>query len=208
MNPSEVLTKTELKEMADIMSDAFLEHQNWTHLIGPKRRRKRALYRIFLMIYKVINQHGIITTISKEDIPIGYMTFMLDSDPKQISFWRVLQTGGLFDFLLFIFRLNFREIRGILSYMKAYNKGHLQPRTDAMHLYMVGILPAYRSKGYMSFAFRQMTQQFKEQGITHIVLETSDESNIPIYKKMNFTLDQFIITKKEDQKIYFFTLEL
>ncbi len=208
MDVSSRLTRHELKEMADIMSTAFVMHEHWTTLIGPKKRRKKALNRIFLMIYKVINTYGYITTITLDDMPIGYITYMDASDKAQISFLRVLRTGGIWSFIRFIFFLSFGEIKGILSYMRTYQTVRGHSEENAVHLYMVGIVKEHRGKGYMSLAFHQMKDVFKEEGFQYIVLETSDQSNIPIYKKMGFKLEKCIKIKKSNHMIYFFKLEI
>ena len=76
---------------------------------------------------------------------------------------------------------------------------------NAIHLYSTAIMKEYRGKGIMGKALRESFDYYFEQGKNEIVLETSDESNIPIYQKLGFKITE-IITKNE-QKIFFFSLK-
>ena len=202
------LSKKQLIKMADLMSDAFITHENWTYLIPNQNKRKKALYHIFLLIYKVINRYGYIFEVDSDGDTIGYITFMDSKDKAQISLYRVLRTGSLLSFFKFLFVLKYNELKGIFQYMNVYNQYHKHDTKGFIHLYMVGIKAKYQGQGYMSNAFKQCTNILKDEGFTDVMLETSDSTNIPIYKTMGFTLKEFMSSKSKKQTIYFFEREL
>ena len=110
-----------------------------------------------------------------------------------------------YGFANFIMYLSPRSLKHYINYFKTYN-AHCYPlREDMIHLYSVGILSEYRSKGIMGEAMRDSFTYFFNKGINRIVLETSDQSNIPIYQKLGFRITEVI--KKKSQTIYFFQLE-
>lgn len=88
------LSKTELFEMANVMSDAFLNHSNFVYTIVDDKRRKKALYSIFLMMFRIINIYGFTYLVWENNHIVGYITFMDSSDKEQISFRRILKTRG------------------------------------------------------------------------------------------------------------------
>ena len=60
----------------------------------------------------------------------------------------------------------------------------------------------------MGNAIRNTFTYFKNVGYTQMVLETSDLSNIPIYEKLGFVVDEYIKTKDQKQTICFMTKKL
>ena len=200
----EVLNKQELKKMVDIMSNAFLEHQNWKERIPSDKKRLRILSSLFHLMFRVINKHGEIFVVRENNQEVGYITYMDPNDAKQISFDRVIKTGGLGYTLKFIFSLNPKILRSMMRYYKAYN-AHLIENSKAIHLYSTAINKEYRGKGLMGKALRSSFQYYFDKDVDEIVLETSDESNIPIYQKLGFKIIEVI--KKNDQTIYFFSLK-
>jgi len=191
-------------EMADIMSSAFINHANFQIMIKSTDRRKKALYHLFYMMYKVINKKGYIYVLN-EDVPIGYITFMDAYDPHQISMKRVIKTKGLSHFIRFIFALKVHEIFQFLRYMRTYNSYHQKLNHEmTIHLYSTGIKESHRGKGLLSKAFKETVIYFKDAGYQRMILETSDATNIPIYQALGFTLKEQIKLIKSDQLIYFF----
>ena len=147
-NRNSYLSKTELFEMANVMSDAFLNHSNFIYTIVDDKRRKKALYNIFLMMYRIINIYGYTYLVWENNEIIGYVTFMDSSDKEQISFRRILKTRGLLLVLKFFLSLKFSEIRKLIAYIKTYNNYELtEEKEHKIHLYSTGVKSDYKGKG-------------------------------------------------------------
>ncbi len=198
------LTKSEIKEMSTTLSEAFVGHSNF-QVIANKKRRKRLLYHSFMYMNKVINHYGEIYIAKKGDIVVGYISFIKESDQEQISFKRIVKTGGLGDVMKFLFNNTYSSLQHFISYLKTYNAHQSANSESTIHLLSTGIDPLYRGMGIMSKAFKDCFVHYKELGYEEVVLETSDKSNLPIYQKLGFQMEE-VITKK--QTIYFMKMEL
>ena len=201
------LQKNEIKEMANTMSDAFLFHKNFVYLIGNQKRRKNALYQLFLMMYKMINGYGFIFVVNKEQVKIGYITF-LDDTKYPMNFMSVVKTKGVLHFIMFLVHSGIRNLFKFKKYMQAFNKAKHDSLNEAIHLYSTGIKKEYRGQRLMSGPFKDSFDYFKELGYRKIRLETSDPSNIAVYEKLKFRMTETINSKDDLQTIYFFELEL
>ncbi len=198
------LSKKELIEMADIMSDAFVNHSNFIYIIKRENKRKQALYYIFLMMYKIINKYGFIYTVKEKKETIGYITFMDSADKAQISFIRILKTRGLFLIFKFFYCLKFSEIKELIKYIRIYNKYQKTDNKESkIHLYSTGVKNSFKGKGCMGKAIRTTYPYFKNLGYKKMVLETADLSNIPIYEKLGFKIVETVSTKDKQQTICF-----
>ena len=203
------LTKSELIEMADVMSDAFVSHSNFVYTITDDSKRKKALYNIFLMMYKIINIYGYTYIVYEKNEIIGYITFMDSSDKAQISFGRILRTRGLFLVLKFFLNLKLSEIRKLIRYIRTYNNYQKTENKEAkIHLYSTGVKSNYKGKGLMGRAIRNTYKYFKELEYNEMVLETADPINIPIYNKLGFKVIENSSTKDKLQTITFMGLKL
>lgn len=200
------LSSDELKEMASVMSNAFINHENFVKVIKNPKRRKNAMYHLFLMMYKVINLHGYIFSVHSEKDICGYITFMDANDPYQLSVTRVFRTKGLGNFILFLLNLRFSSLKKLIQYNKVYNQYHLKELPSSIHLYSVGVKDEYKGKGIMSNAIRETFTYFKDLGFNHMILETSDQANLPLYQKLGFEIDEII--KLKYNQIYFYSKEL
>lgn len=194
----------ELIEMADIMSDAFVNHSNFIYTIKRENKRKKALYNIFLMMFKIINRYGYIHIVKEKEEVIGYITFMDSADKAQISFLRILRTRGLSLVFKFFLNLRLTEIRELVKYIKTYNRYQKNENKDhKIHLYSTGVKTDFKGKGYMGKAIRSTYPYFKKLKYKEMVLETADLSNIPIYEKLGFKKIETVTTKDGFQSICF-----
>ena len=206
---NDYLNKAQLIEMANVMSDAFVSHSNFVYTITDASRRKKALFNIFLMIYKIINIYGYIYLVREKEEIIGYITFMDSSDKSQISFLRILKTKGLILVFKFFIILKFSEIRKLTRYIKTYNVYQkLEDKNGKIHLYSTGVKTCFKGKGLMGKAIRNTYQYFKDLGYKCMVLETADPINIPIYKKLGFKIIENRSTPDNMQTICFMLREL
>ena len=199
------LSIEEIDEMADITSSAFIECENFRYIIPKVKKRKKITYYIFRLMFKVINKHGYIFRVNRDDRNIAYITYLDISDKEQISFKRIVKTKGFRDVIMFLMRINFGVLIRFIKYYRIYNSHIIKNDVKTIHLYTVGIISEYRSLGIMGIELRKSFNYFFNRGYKRIILETSDLINVPIYEKLGFKIEE-IITKKS-QSIYFFKLE-
>jgi len=206
---SDYLNKSQLIEMANVMSSAFVNHSNFVYTISSTKRRKKALNNIFLMMYKIINIYGFTYLVYEREEIIGYITFMDSSDKAQISFKRILKTRGLFLVLKFFLSLRFSEIKKLIVYIKTYDKYQAtEEKAYKIHLYSTGVKSSFKGKGLMGKAIRNTYQYFKDLGYKEMVLETADPINIPIYNKLGFKTVENRSTPDNKQTICFMSMPL
>jgi len=198
------LNKKELIMMSDIMSDAFLFHNNWVDRIPNDKKRKKLMNNLFVIMFGVINQYGYVFEVTQNGNKVGYITYMDPKDKEQISFKRILKTKTIKYVLRFLFHLTPKILKNMLDYMKVY-KSHVNQLEKVIHLYSTGILKEYRGLGIMGKALRESFEYFYNNGFNKISLETSDKDNIAIYQKLGFEITE-VISKKR-QTIYFLETE-
>lgn len=198
------LNSHEIGMMADILSDCFLYHENFLFLIPNQEKRKKASVHLFTMMFRVINEYGDIFVIESDNKPVGYVTCM-DDQHHSISLFTVLRTKGLLHFMKFLYFTGVKNLLKYIKYMKLYQK---ISHDNGIHLYMTGLLEAYRGKGLIREAFEVTYKHFKEQNYSTLYLETSDKSNIIIYDKLGFIMTQKIESKDDSQTLYVFEKSL
>ena len=198
------LNKKEVIQMADIMSDSFLQHTNWVKRIPNDVKRKKLINNLFVIMFNVISEYGYIFEVSKDNKIVGYITYMDPSDKEQISFRRILKTKSFKYIIRFLFQLTPKILKSMVDYMSVYNS-HVINDNKTIHLYSTAILKEYRGKGIMGNALRNSFEYFFNNGYNKISLETSDKSNIVIYQKLGFIITEVISKKK--QTMYFLELE-
>ena len=203
MNPVK-LDKNEVIHMADIMSEAFLQHNNWVKRIPKASKRKKIMNNLFVIMFNVINEYGYIFEVSQDNQKVGYITYMDPTDTEQISFKRVLKTKSFKYVTRFLFHLTPKILKSMMDYMSVYNT-HVINEEKTIHLYSTAIQKEYRGIGLMGKALRNSFDYFFNNGYNKVSLETSDESNIVIYQKLGFKITEVISKKK--QTMYFLELE-
>ena len=201
---SDYLSKEELTMMADIVSDAVVNHSNFRYTFRNEKKRKKALFNAFLLMYKVINIYGYTYIVKEQNEIIGYITYMDSSDKEQISFGRILKTKGLLQGIKFALLLNIFEMIRLRKYIKTYNNYEkTEDKEYKIHLYSTGVKSEYKGKGIMGKAIRNTYQYFSDLGYKEMVLETADPINIPIYNKLGFNIIESRSTKDNLQTITF-----
>jgi len=200
------LGRAGLRELAELMSDAFLEHDNWKRVIPDADRRKRALTSMFFFMAAVINRYGHIVVTVDDGKRVGYTTFMEHADREQVSFCRVLLCGALPRALAFLFSLKPRELaamRGFTVAIDVFQKTRAHdPR--GLHLYTTAVAPARKGQGIMKRSFAWAEQRFKAAGFTSYSLETTDPSNLPVYERFGLKLVATSAIPGTDRNVWFF----
>ena len=183
---AERLGREGIRAFADLMSDAFMGHENWSHVLRDPLKRKRVLYHLFAFMGAVFDRHGHIVVATGEDgRSVGYITFMENRDRAQMSFGRIVRSGTLGHGLAFLFCLGPRELAGMSAFnraVKVFYSGY-DADPSGLHLYNTGIDPALKGKGVMKRAFAYADARLSEAGFTSYFLETTDPANLPVYER-------------------------
>jgi GNAT superfamily N-acetyltransferase len=183
---AEHLGREGIRDFADLMSDAFMGHENWSHVLQNPRRRKQVLYHLFAFMGAVFDRYGhVVVAVGEDGRSIGYITFMENRDHAQMSFGRILRTGALGHGLAFLACLGPRELAGMRAFNRAVKSFYSGYDADpsGLHLYNTGIDPDFKGRGIMKRVFAYADARLAEAGFTSYFLETTDPANIPVYKR-------------------------
>jgi ribosomal protein S18 acetylase RimI-like enzyme len=204
------LNKKEVKEMSEIMSDAFMNHENWRHVIRNEKKRKKTLTNMFYFLNGVINHYGHTVVVQKEHKNVGYITYMENADKTQISLYRIIKSGVLIHTLKFILGLNLNELismNGFNQTVKRFYSLH-KLEENGLHLYNTGINPNYKGQGIMKKAFNYADSLFLDMNYNSIFLETSDQTNIGLYEHLGFNMFEELEMYRSERKLYYFIKRL
>lgn len=200
------LDRAGLDALADLMSDAFLEHDNWKRVIPDADRRKRALGSLFFFMASVVNRYGHIVVTTEDGERVGYTTFMEQDDDEQVSFRRVLLCGALPRALAFILALRPRELaamRGFTAAIEEFQKSRSHdPR--GLHLYTTAVARARKGRGLMKRSFAWAEQRLRTAGFTSYSLETTDPANLPVYERFGLQLVASSPIPGTDRSVWFY----
>lgn len=192
--------------MAKTLSEAFHNHDNFVYLIEDEMKRSKSSYLLFRFMTKVVNKYGYIYVVYYDNNPVGYITFMDDHKAK-LRVKTVLGANAVCFAIRFWISLSCSERKKYKGYMKTYNKLN-HTKKNQIHLYYTGILKKYKGKGIMKQAMNEALVYFKELGYRSVCLETSDKSNVGLYKHLGYQVTQSVKTKDERQEIFFFEKDL
>lgn len=200
------LDRAELDALAELMSDAFLEHDNWKRVIPDAVRRKKALASLFYFMASVVNRYGHIVVTIEEGKPVGFTTFMEQSDHEQVSFRRVFLCGALPSALAFILALRPRELAAMRGFTVAIDDFQKSRPHDprGLHLYTTAVAPAYKGHGFMKHSFAWAEQRFRTAGFSSYSLETTDPANVPVYEHFGLQLMATSTIPGFDRSVWFY----
>ena len=195
-----------VRRMAALMAAAFMEHDNWKRVIPDPARRLPALEALFGFMGAAVNRHGHVVEVLEDGRTVGFITFMENRDREQVSFRRVMASGGLAAALRFLLTLRPRELAGMNAFSSAIHREYESRGADpsGLHLYTAAMDPAFKGRGIMKRAFSWMEARFAAAGFSSYMLETTDPSNIPVY--LNFGLEDAgnAPLPGSDRRVYFF----
>lgn len=178
------LAREGVAAMAATLAEAFMEHDNWVHVVPRPEARRGALRALFGFIGAVVNERGHVVVAVAEGRPVGYITFMENRDRAGVTLPRIIRAGGLGDALRLLAALRPPELAGMVAFETAMSRFHRDnpPDPRGLHLYSAGVLPAWKGKGLMKAAFAFAEACFREAGFGSYVLETTDPGNLPVYE--------------------------
>jgi GNAT superfamily N-acetyltransferase len=205
-----MLDRAGLQALAALISDAFMEHDNWKRVLPEPARRKRALYALFYFMASVINRYGHIVVSMDGDRRIGYTTFMENSDREQVSFPRVLRCGALAQALAFLLAMKPQELASMRAFSSSidqyYGEAGHDPR--GLHLYTTAVEPALKGRGIMKRSFAYAEERFKAAGFSSYMLETTDPANLPVYERFGLSLMAQKTMPGTERSVWFFSKTL
>lgn len=166
--------------VTDILTDSFQKNKS---IINVTRNGKNKLKRIrnlmkFFLINTYYNGDVFLSDNNK-----ACLLMLTNKKEKK----KTLKTKLLFLFWklnLFFNILGIKNVKNVLQREKAINKNH--PKEDFLHLYYVGVYNDYQGNGIGSKIIKEAINYYHNYNIVY--LETSDEKNLNLYKKLGFDI--------------------
>jgi ribosomal protein S18 acetylase RimI-like enzyme len=168
-----VATWADAEPLSQTLGRAFHDDPLICHFIADVAARPAKMPRIFKLLLKLGVGYGACHVTS------GYEAATLWRPPSQwhLPFWQYITNGPE---LLGVFGLDaFR----VMTTMDVIEKVH--PKTPHWYLQVIGTDPEKQGKGFGSLIMRHQLAIADQQGMP-AYLESSKESNIPIYKSFGF----------------------
>jgi len=160
--------------VAATLAKAFHDDPLICFLLRDEAKRPAAMPRLFKLLFKLGLPHGCC------DVTTGYESVALWRPPGQweIPWWQYITNGADF---LGIF--GFGGALNVTSVMDVIEKRH--PHEPHYYLQVLGTDPARQGKGYGGVAIRRQLAVADTAGAP-CYLESSKDTNIPIYKSFGF----------------------
>jgi len=159
--------------LSQTLGRAFHDDPLICHFVADVASRPKKFPRIFKLLFKLGVGYGACHVTS------GYEAVTLWRPPGQwhLPFWQYITNGpellGVFGFDAF----------RVVTTMDLIEKVH--PKTPHWYLQVIGTDPPKQGKGFASLIMRHQLAIADQQGVP-AYLESSKESNIPIYKSFGF----------------------
>jgi ribosomal protein S18 acetylase RimI-like enzyme len=160
--------------IAGTLAKAFHDDPLICFLLRDEAKRPSVMPRLFKLLFKLGLPHGCC------DVTTGYESVALWRPPGQweIPWWQYVTNGGAF---LGIFGVG--GALNVTSVMDVIEKRH--PHEPHYYLQVLGTDPARQGKGYGGVAIRRQLAVADAAGAP-CYLESSKDTNIPIYKSFGF----------------------
>jgi len=158
-----------------MLARAFLDDPVMMFMIPDEKARAAKLPRIFRLLLKLALPHGLC------DVSEGIESATIWKPPGQwhLSLWDYIANGPE---LLGIFGANAFTV---MATMDRIEKVH--PKKDHFYLQVLGTDPPKQGKGFASRVMRRQLASADAAGLP-CYLESSKESNIPVYRSFGFEL--------------------
>ena len=168
-----VATWADAEPLSQTLGRAFHDDPLICHFVSDVAARPVKLPRIFKLLFKLGVGYGACHVTS------GYEAATLWRPPNQwhLPFWQYITNGPE---LLGVFGL---DALRVIATMDVIEKVH--PKTPHWYLQVIGTDPVKQGKGFGSLIMRHQLAIADKQGVP-AYLESSKESNIPIYKAFGF----------------------
>jgi ribosomal protein S18 acetylase RimI-like enzyme len=168
-------TAVDAEPAAQTLARAFMDDPLICFLLRDAQSRPRHMPTLFKLLFKMGLPHGAC------DVTAGYESVALWRPPGKwhIPVWQYVTNGPQF---LGIFGLGGLSVMGIMDRIEK-----VHPREPHYYLQAVGTDPAKQGKGYGGIVMR------RHLGIADVqrmpaYLESSKDTNIPIYQSLGFEL--------------------
>jgi len=168
-----IATGADAEPLSQTLARAFHDDPLMCHFLSDPASRPQKMPRIFKLLLKLGIGYGACQVTS------GYeaATFWRPPNQWHVPFWQYITNGPE---LIGVFGANALRV---MSTMDMVEKIH--PKTPHWYLQVIGTDPAKQGKGFGSLIMRHQLATVDAQGMP-AYLESSKESNIPIYKSFGF----------------------
>jgi GNAT superfamily N-acetyltransferase len=181
LNDLLLLSQSEIDQAVEVLARAFLEDPMNIHFFPEYEMRKRFLPRFFQFRLRQGLRYGEVYAPSPK---IEGVAIWRHSETKADSFWRMVRVGGLG----LIRMVGWNRGSRMLSVARfGSNLRETHCVKPYMHLGPLGVDPEYQGQGYASKLIRPMLERLDSEGLPSY-LEANDESNVPIYEHLGFTV--------------------
>ena len=174
------LNKNKLKNAADVLIQAFMDHEVPCYIQPDRNKRYRAIEILFSGTCKITNSYGHLQTDS-EQVNGVFTWFPPGTYP--VSFWQMLKTGGLISPFI-------AGIKPSLKILKSINfidkiKIDLLKGRPYWYLAFAGILPEMQGKHIGTNMINKMHSHLdKNKEIS--ILEANSEKSVRFWKRSGY----------------------
>ena len=164
-----------------VLARAFAEDPMIVHFFPDPEMRERFLPRFFQFRLKQGLRYGKVYAPSPK---IEGVAIWRHSDTRADSLWGMIRVGGLG----LIRMVGWKRASKMLSVARFGS--HLRETLTVkpyMHLGPLGVDPAHQGQGYASRLIRPMLERLASDGLP-CYLEANDESNVPLYEHLGFSV--------------------
>ena len=176
------MKRAELKDknvVVEIMTRSLQNDPHFGYLLEKSKNKNK---------FRIIMEYIFEESFNKGEIYLSddnTATALWNIKKKETLTWKYISRN-----ISFLFRIGFRSTYRILRMDKLVNQYH--PRIEKFaHLYLIGVLPESRGKGYARELITYMVEKSKNNN-TALYLETANTTNISIYNKIGFHVFQAI----------------
>ena len=175
--------KTQVKEIAKVLSRAFFNYPTFVVSIPNEEKRKRNLHVLFESMVKYCMKYGEIFVTSEE--LEGVMLCLTPELPK-ISSWKMIKCGAI----KIPFKLGFNFVQKqehMDKIMEEMRKTHAPfPHT---YLWVIAVDPSFQNQKFSSKLIQYLLKNLNEKNLS-CYLETVKSENVDIYKHFGFVLKE------------------
>lgn len=173
------LEKSQVRAASEVLSRAFFDDPLFSSFIPDPLQRKKKLYYLLETIvnYSVSFGEVYATSPNFEGIAVW-----LPSDKVDMTLWRGIRSGGISIIFNLGMRSTFRQL-SVSDYICSIHKRHIA--SPHWYLYLLGVDPAFRGKGYASKLVKAMLSRTDRENLA-CYLDNTNEKNLPMYQHYGF----------------------
>lgn len=183
------LEKSQVRAASEVLSRAFYDDPLFSSFIPDPLQRKKKLHYLLETIVNYSVSYGEVYSTSSNFEGIAVW---LPSDKVDMTLWRGIRSGGISIIFNLGLQSTFRQL-SVSDYICSIHKGHIA--TPHWYLYLLGVDPAFRGKGYASKLVKAMLDRTDHEGFA-CYLDNTNVKNLPMYQHYGFrVIEEYEIPK-------------